>query len=69
MPDFVTKALGAEADVIAPDGCEVRIVYTSAAASAEISLGREWRLPPSDETLARLRERFGSDKVSLRYAT
>jgi DNA polymerase III subunit alpha len=51
------------------EGCAVRILYRGATASAEISLGEDWRLPPSDEVMTRLRERFGADRVSLRYAS
>ena len=49
------------------DGCAVRIVYTTLAARAELSLGSRWRVVPEDETLARLRERFGPGRVELRY--
>ncbi len=40
MADLVTKALGAAADVIAPDGCEVRILATTPRGSmAHFTLG------------------------------
>jgi len=40
MADFMTKALGAAADVIAPDGCEVRILATTSRGSmAHFTLG------------------------------
>jgi mannose-6-phosphate isomerase-like protein (cupin superfamily) len=40
MPDFVTKALGADADVIAPDGCAVRILASTTRGSmAHFMLG------------------------------
>jgi DNA polymerase-3 subunit alpha len=51
------------------EGCAVRVVYSTADARAEISLGEQWRLLPSDEALARLRERFGAARVSLRYSS
>ncbi len=44
-------------------------IASTADASAEISLGEQWRLLPSDEALARLRERFGAGRVSLRYSS
>ena len=47
----------------------MRVVYSTADASAEISLGDQWRLLPSDEALARLRERLGAGRVSLRYSS
>ncbi|MBK6584241.1 MAG: DNA polymerase III subunit alpha [Pseudomonadales bacterium] len=53
----------------AREGCAVRVVYSTADASAEISLGDQWRLLPSDEALARLRERLGAGRVSLRYSS
>jgi len=52
----------------ASDGCAVRVVYTAPAARAELSLGSQWRVVPEDETLARLRERFGAGRVQVRYA-
>ncbi len=50
------------------EGCAVRVLYSAPDARAEISLGAEWRLSPSDEALGRLRERFGPERVLLRYA-
>jgi mannose-6-phosphate isomerase-like protein (cupin superfamily) len=40
MPDFVAKALGVAAEVIAPDGCEVRLLAaTSRGSMAHFTLG------------------------------
>jgi hypothetical protein len=50
------------------EGCAVRVLYSAPDARAEVSLGAEWRLSPSDEALGRLRERFGPERVLLRYA-
>jgi DNA polymerase-3 subunit alpha len=49
------------------EGCVVRVVYAGPDARAEISLGEQWRVAPSDEAIARLRERFGAASVSLSY--
>jgi DNA polymerase-3 subunit alpha len=48
-------------------GCPVRIVYTGSGAQADITLGEQWRVPPTDEALGRLRERFGPENVTLSY--
>ena len=61
------RLLGAGAAARARPGCPVRVVYTGGGARAEISLGNGWRVPPSDEVLGRLRERFGAANVRLRY--
>jgi hypothetical protein len=45
----------------------VRVVYTGSGAQADITLGEQWRVPPTDEALGRLRERFGADNVVLSY--
>jgi len=64
FPDTLGRLLGGGAR----EGCTVRVVYHAAAARAEISLGPQWRVLPSDEALSRLRERFGAERVDLRYA-
>jgi DNA polymerase-3 subunit alpha len=64
FPDTLGRLLGGGAR----EGCAVRVVYRAPAARAEISLGPQWRVMPSDEALARLRERFGAGRVTLRYA-
>jgi DNA polymerase-3 subunit alpha len=73
-PDFATvlgRLLGGSGPVTARarGGCPVRVVYTGGGARAEISLGTVWRVPPSDEVIGRLRERFGVPNVQLRYAS
>ena len=50
-----------------PDGCAVRIVYTTPDASAELSLGTIWRVTPAEDSLSRLRECLGRARVELRY--
>ena len=65
FPEALGRLLGGGR---AREGCAVRVVYSAPEARAEISLGAEWRLSPSDEALARLRERFGPERVRLRYA-
>jgi DNA polymerase-3 subunit alpha len=47
--------------------CPLVIRYRSEAARARLRLGEEWAVQPTDELLARLRERYGADSVSLSY--
>jgi DNA polymerase-3 subunit alpha len=73
-PDFahvLGRLLGGAgpATARAKGGCPVRVIYTGGGVRAEISLGTVWRVPPSDEVLGRLRERFGPPNVRLRYAS
>jgi DNA polymerase-3 subunit alpha len=49
------------------NGCPIVIHYTSANACAEIVLGDEWRVNPNDDLLELLRDKFGSDEVSIDY--
>lgn len=49
------------------NGCPVLINYCGAQANADISLGENWRVVPSDEVLHRMRERFGTQHVNLDY--
>jgi DNA polymerase III subunit alpha len=65
FPELLARLLGGGKS---RDGCAVRLLYTAASASAELSLGEQWRVMPSDETLGRLRERFGASRVNVRYA-
>ncbi len=64
FPDALGQLLGGGRGA---DGCAVRVVYTAPAARAELSLGSAWRVPPDEESLARLRERFGAARVELHY--
>ena len=48
-------------------GCRVLISYQGPQARADISLGEDWRLLPTDEMLQRVRDRFGLEKVELEY--
>lgn len=48
-------------------GCPVIIDYCTESASAELQLGDEWRVTPSDELLDGLRNQFGVDRVALSY--
>ena len=50
-------------------GCPVAIVYraTEAQAQAQILLGPQWQVSPSDELLNTLRGEFGAEQVGLRY--
>jgi DNA polymerase-3 subunit alpha len=47
--------------------CPVLIDYRNAKASAQIPLGAEWRVHPTDELLHRLRELGGEQQVRVEY--
>lgn len=47
--------------------CPLVIQYQSAGARARLRLPDEWAVQPSDELLARLRERYGAERVALNY--
>ncbi|MEJ2142610.1 MAG: DNA polymerase III subunit alpha [Gammaproteobacteria bacterium] len=47
--------------------CNVELRYHRRDATAEIVLGQEWRIHPTDECLHRLREVAGADKVNVDY--
>lgn len=49
------------------NGCPVIIEYQSPGACAELQLGDQWRVKPSDELLECLRSKFGSEQVGLQY--
>ena len=56
--------------VLAPfkeGSCPVVIDYHKGDASAEIPLGEEWRVHPTDELLSRLRESMGEKQVNINY--
>ncbi|MEM1230037.1 MAG: DNA polymerase III subunit alpha [Pseudomonadota bacterium] len=50
-------------------GCPVSVLYTAdqAQARAQIALGSQWQVSPTDELLAALRGEFGPAQVELRY--
>ena len=47
--------------------CNVELRYHRTGATAEISLGQEWRIHPTDECLHRLREMAGAERVRIDY--
>lgn len=47
--------------------CPVVLDYRKDDACAEIPLGQEWRVHPTDELLNRLRESIGEKQVSIKY--
>ncbi|WP_019530509.1 DNA polymerase III subunit alpha [Dasania marina] len=57
--DILTPALGGT--------CPVRIAYQQAQAQGELSLGPSWQVSPSDELIQCLKDRFGNEKVELKY--
>jgi DNA polymerase-3 subunit alpha len=63
---FVAKLIG----VLEPfkgGSCPVGISYTSEVAKANLQLGDEWRVHPTDELVARLRSLLGICAVDVRY--
>ncbi len=48
-------------------GCPFTVEYCREEASAEVILGEEWRVQVDDDLLENLRERYGSEQVSLQY--
>lgn len=49
------------------EGCPVVLEYQKAKARALLRLGPDWQVTPSDELLYELREKFGEERVELRY--
>ena len=47
--------------------CPVILAYSKQGAAADLALGDQWRVTPSDELLHRLQELTGKDKVSMIY--
>jgi DNA polymerase-3 subunit alpha len=64
--DFVTR-LSAVLEPYKGGGCPVGISYTSKFAKANLQLGDDWRVHPTDELVARLRSLLGSEAVGVRY--
>jgi DNA polymerase-3 subunit alpha len=57
-------------DIMAPyqqGSCPVRIRYSNGYAVGEIALGEQWLMAPEDDLLHKLREKFGTDCVHLRF--
>ena len=58
------------ADALSPfceGSCPVGIRYTGSGAQAQITLGDQWRVHPTDELLHRLRELAGEERVRVVY--
>jgi DNA polymerase-3 subunit alpha len=64
--DFVAK-LTAVLEPFKGGGCPIGISYTSQVAKANLQLGDEWRVHPTDELVARLRSMLGGEAVEVRY--
>ena len=45
--------------------CPVRVTYCRPGARAQLTLGTEWRVTPTDQMLASLKQLLGQDKVEL----
>jgi len=63
---FVSKLI-AVLEAFKGGACPVGIAYTSKVAKANLQLGDQWRVHPTDELVARLRTLLGSDAVEVRY--
>jgi len=63
---FVAK-LAAVLEPFKGGNCPVGIAYTSKVAKADLQLGDEWRVHPTDELVARLRLLLGSGAVEVKY--
>ena len=50
-------------------GCEVTIAYRNGEATGRVVLGEDWRVQPTDQLLASLRDEFGVSAVCFRYST
>jgi len=48
-------------------GCRVAVSYRGQEAEGRILLGADWRVAPSDDLLAELRDEFGAEGVDLAY--
>jgi len=57
------------AQLDSPRSCEVTIAYRNEEATGRVVLGEDWRVQPSDQLLASLREEFGATAVCFRYST
>ena len=47
--------------------CPLVIQYRGGGACARLRLPEAWAVQPTDELLARLRERYGAERVALNY--
>ena len=47
--------------------CPVIIEYCHPKAVGQFKLGQQWMVQPKDELIARLREQFGKDNITLNY--
>ena len=45
------------------DGCEVLLKYANSEASADLRLGRQWRVQPDEKNVQRLKKVFGGESV------
>ncbi len=64
--DFVTKLM-AVLEPFKGGGCPVGMSYTGTVAKANLRLGDEWRVHPTDELVARLTALLGNGAVEVKY--
>jgi DNA polymerase-3 subunit alpha len=65
-PEFIAKLM-AVLEPFKGGTCPVGISYASTLAKANLQLGDEWRVHPTDELVTRLRALLGSGAVEVRY--
>ena len=47
--------------------CPIMVEYRRSDAQAQIKLGQQWLVQPSDELIQRLKDRFGNNNVRLNF--
>jgi DNA polymerase-3 subunit alpha len=67
LPDSLSEQLQSLLKPFCGDFCPVLIDYETPTEKARLKLGAQWRVKPTDELIARLRDKFGKDKVKLTY--
>ena len=61
------KSLAHTLEPFRASACPVRVHYYGSAARADLQLGQDWRVNPTDELLCRLGELAGRDRVCVLY--
>ena len=64
--DWVEQLHGIVSD-FKEGNCPIALEYSVPSAVGQLTLGKQWLVQPKDELIARLREDFGKNNVSLQY--
>ncbi|MGB2287500.1 MAG: DNA polymerase III subunit alpha [Porticoccaceae bacterium] len=64
--DWVEQLHGIVSD-FKEGNCPIALEYSMPSAVGQLTLGKQWLVQPKDELIARLREDFGKNNVSLQY--